>query len=307
MSADGFVGVEVPASSANLGPGFDAFAAAIDLRLTVWTVERRRKRVRPEGEGAEDLPTGDDNMIWKGMLAYCQHFGAEVPDVSLRALSDIPLERGLGSSAAAAVAGVSLGRAATRAGGSDQDLIDIATKLEGHPDNVAAAVLGGMVVCYDGHARRLDPSERLRPVLCIPPSRQSTDEARRILPWTVPLAQAAANGARAAVVLAGLVGAMPWDPTAMTDVLHEPKRFKVMPKTGKIVAALRGAGIAACLSGAGPSVLAIARAADETAVSLIRTHVPDDWTVHPARWDRAGAVIAPPSVVPGDDDDDAGR
>ncbi|MDP8977985.1 MAG: homoserine kinase, partial [Actinomycetota bacterium] len=105
------LGVEVPASSANLGPGFDALAVALDLALSVRVAPRQDRRVRAEGEGADELPPGDDNLIWRSLVAYCDWAGTPPPDVSLRVRNRIPLERGLGSSAAATVAGLALGRA----------------------------------------------------------------------------------------------------------------------------------------------------------------------------------------------------
>ena len=307
----GGVAVEVPASCANLGPGFDAFAVAVDLRLVAEATGRTDCRVLPEGEGAGEVPTGDDNLLWRALVASCDWFGAAVPDVSVRVRSAIPLERGLGSSAAAAVAGAALARALTGAGGRDEDLVDLVAALEGHADNAAAAVLGGLVAVVDGVPRRLRPSAALRPVLCVPAARSSTAAARRLLPASVPLRDAAANGARAALVLAGLAGLVPWEPAVMRDALHEPPRLAAMAGSGALVAALRDAGIGACLSGAGPSVLAVVRAAaggDATAeaaeaadvdgdiadVARVRTVVgdvaDDGWRVVPAAWDVHGAT-----------------
>lgn len=288
--------VTVPASSANLGPGFDAFAVAIDLALEAWVMPRGERRVAAEGEGAAELPADDDNLVWRAFAAYCGAFGTPVPDVSLGTRNAIPLERGLGSSAAAAVAGVALARACAGAGGRDAggrdtDLVELAAAIEGHPDNAAAAVLGGLVVCHDGSARRLEPSARLRPVLCVPVARQSTAVARALLPAHVAHAEAAANGARAAAVLAGLAGALAWDPRAMVDVLHEPARFAAMPDTAALVSALRAAGIGACLSGAGPTVLAIVTASDAGAVARVTALAPAGWQVLPRAWDLAGATV----------------
>ncbi|MGH8898485.1 MAG: homoserine kinase [Egibacteraceae bacterium] len=291
------VWVRVPATSANLGPGFDAFGIALAVYFTVRVEPREERRVIPTGEGADELPRGDDNLVWRAVVSYCRRFNTDVPDVTLRAENAIPVERGMGSSAAAAVAGVVLGRALTRAGGRDQELIDLAAELEGHPDNAAAAVLGGLVVCYDGAAIRLDPTDRLRPVLCVPATRQSTEAARGILPEAIRLHEAAANGARAAVVLAGLAGAMAFDPSAMRDVLHEPARLEEMAASGALVRTLRAADIAACLSGAGPSVLVITEAGGRTAdgrksLETIRAAAGRQFDVRVASWDRAGAMVS---------------
>lgn len=290
--------VRVPATSANLGPGFDAFGIALDFYFTVRVGPREHRRVVPTGEGADELPTGDDNLVWRALVRYCRRFNTAIPDVTLHADNAIPVERGMGSSAAAAVAGVALGRALTKAGGRDQELIDLAAEFEGHPDNAAPAFLGGLVVCHDGTATRLDPTDRLRPVLCVPTTRQSTEAARGVLPEGIQLREAAANGARAAVVLAGLAGVMVFDPNAMRDVLHEPARFEVMPASGELVQTLRTSGIAACLSGAGPSVLAITETADWTtadyqnALETIRAAAGRKFNLRVARWDRAGAMVS---------------
>jgi homoserine kinase len=289
------VGVEVPASSANLGPGFDAFAVALDVKLTVWTVPRGTQRVVAEGEGADELPDDERNLIWRAFVAYCDRTGAAVPDVSLRSRNAIPLERGMGSSAAAAVAGAALARAATHAGGSAADLVAVAAELEGHADNAAAAVLGGLCVAVDGRVRRLEPTASLRPVVCVPHVRQSTAEARGLLPSQIPLADAARNGARAALVLAGLSGAMAFEPQAMVDVLHEPARLGAMAESGRLVTALREAGIGACLSGAGPTVLAVVHVGDEGAVARVRELAVESFDVRPVAWDRAGAAVCVPT------------
>jgi homoserine kinase len=283
--------IRVPATTANLGPGFDAFGAALDVYFTVTVAEREERRVVPSGEGEDELPTGDDNLVWRALVSYCRRFRAHVPDVSLHAANAIPLERGMGSSAAAAVAGVALGRTLTQAGGRDQELIDLAAELEGHPDNAAPAMLGGLVVCHDGTATRLDPTDRLTPVVCVPVTRQSTQAARGVLPEAIPLHDAAANGARAAIVLAGLAGAMAWDPTAMRDVLHEPTRLEIMAASGELVRTLRATGVGACLSGAGPSVLAVVAAGDVTALQTIRSAAGDGFDVRLCRWDRSGAML----------------
>ena len=283
------VAVEVPASSANLGPGFDALAVALDLTLSVTAIPRLERRVLASGLGAEELPSDDTNLVWRGFVAYCERFGVDTPDITLATANEIPLERGLGSSAAAAVAGVALGRDLVHAGGTDADLVALAAALEGHPDNAAAALLGGLVVCADGFAHRIEPAPTLRPVICIPDGRQSTSLARGVLRESVPLADAAGNGARTAMVLAGLAGHIAWEPSVMHDVLHEPARFEVMPESGALITALRDKGIGACLSGAGPSVLAILPVGDTDAADIVRGAAGEGWDVRPTSWHRRGA------------------
>lgn len=290
MPSDEPVGVEVPASCANLGPGFDALAVAVDVPMRVWTEAcRDDARVRLSGEGAGELSDGDDNLVWRALTAYCDWAGVAVPAVGLAADNAIPLERGLGSSAAAAVAGVALGRRITGGGGADADLLAIAAAFDGHADNVAAALHGGLVVVADGRAHPLVPTEALRPVLCVPTQRQATHAARGLLPESVPLADAAAGGAHAALVVAALGGWGALEPHMMRDVLHEPPRFEAMPGTGALVAALREAGLPACLSGAGPSALAVTGAGDPAAVERVARLAGEGWQVRGARWHRAGA------------------
>lgn len=291
------VAIEVPASSANLGPGFDALAVALDVTLTVEVSPRRDERVVARGVGAGELPTDDSNLIWTALVAYCRRFGADVPDVSLVSANAIPLERGMGSSAAAAVAGVALGRLLLDAGGTDAELVALAADLEGHPDNAAAALLGGLVVCADGTPTRLEPSECLRPVVCIPHARQSTSQARAVLPDAVALGQAAANGARVAMVVAGLSGHVAWNPAVMHDVLHEPARFEVMPESGVLVRRLREAGVGACLSGAGPSVLAVVHIEDTAGIDAVNNAVDDGWEVRGVHWHRRGASRVEPTAA----------
>lgn len=290
------VGVVVPASSANLGPGYDSLAVAVDRTLTVWTEDAGEARVRTSGLGAEELPTDDTSLIWRAFASYCGWAGVPTPDVALAAHNDIPLERGLGSSAAAAVAGLALARAVTDAAGADRDLVELAVGLEGHPENAAAAVHGGLVVCHDGLVTRLEPAADLRPVLCVPDTRQSTNAARGLLPDVVPLSDAAANAGRAAAVLAGLAGLTAWEPRAMVDALHEPSRLDVMPATAELVHGVRASGIGACLSGAGPSVLCVVNAGDSRAVEAVTALTPAGWQVWPTSWHRAGAVVCPPSA-----------
>lgn len=290
MSPEQLAGVEVPASCANLGPGFDALAVAVDLPLRAWTEQPRDgARVRLRGEGASELPTGDDNLVWQALTAYCEWAGVAVPAVGLAVDNAIPLERGLGSSAAAAVAGVALGRAVTAGGGADADLLAIAATFDGHADNVAAALHGGVVVVADGVAHPLPPTEALRPVLCVPAQRQATHAARGLLSQHVALADAATTGARAALVLAALCGCGALEAETMRDVLHEPARFAAMPHTATLVGALREAGLAACLSGAGPTALAVPHAGDRAAVDRVTRLAGDGWQVHARRWHRAGA------------------
>jgi homoserine kinase len=238
--------VRVPASSANLGPGFDVLAVALDLPLVVRAVPHDGRRVVTSGLGADEVPHDDSNLVWRSVRAFCDVYGADVPDVTLLCENEIPLERGLGSSAAAAVAGLVLARTLTDVAVSDQDLVDLAAQLEGHADNAAAAVLGGLVVAGPtGRARRFDPARSLRPLVGIPPQRSSTSEARSLVPSEVTLETMVATARRTALVLAGLAGMTAWDPATMVDEVHEPARLATMPDSLELLAAARDAGYGA--------------------------------------------------------------
>ena len=298
MQPEDIVGVEVPASAANLGPGFDAFAVALGIHLVAWTDDPGPRHVVCSGHGAEELPGDERNLVWRAFTAFCAHAGVPVPEVSIVARNAIPLERGLGSSAAAAVAGAALARAVTGATAADADLIALVADVEGHADNAAAAVRGGLVVVEGGRSRRLEPSRSLHPVVFVPTDRQSTSASRAALPVTVAVADAAANGARAALVLGGLAGAMAWDPAALRDVLHEPVRLAAMPRTADLLTRLRADGVGACLSGSGPTVLAVlpgSAPADD--LGHWRAVAGPGWEIAAPGWDRSGAAVCPPSAA----------
>lgn len=262
--------VSIPATTANLGPGFDAFGAALSLRATFTAVAPGacQQRVTSRGDGGHGLPTGDDNLVWRSLVAACEHFGWDVPRVAVVVDTPIPQARGLGSSSAAIVGGIALARVlagadasvgATAARVGDSDLVRLAGELEGHPDNVAPAVHGGLVACAttDGGqlvCRLSPPPAGSRPVLLVPAGESLTAEARAVLPEHLPAADVAEQAARAGHVLAGLAGAWPVDPRLAGDRLHEPPRAAALPDGGALLSSLRDAGAHAWLSGAGPSI-----------------------------------------------------
>jgi len=287
--------VRVPATSANLGAGFDAFGVALSLHLTAQLVPRGELRVSTTGEGEGEVATGDDNLVWRSLVLACERFGAAVPDASIAVDSAVPLERGLGSSSAAIVAGVALARSVSPTRVADADLVRLAAEIEGHPDNVAAAVLGGVVVVAVDDAgelvlRRAQPHPRLRPVAFIARGRQATSAARAVLPDSLSREDAATDVARGAHVLAALVGVWPADPRLSGDRLHEPPRLAAAPDTAALLASLRDRGVHAWLSGAGPSVLAAVPTRDATPDDAATSGV----DVRPLTWDRAGVVIIRP-------------
>jgi len=237
--------VRVPASSANLGPGFDTFAAAVGIHMTLEVEETGRFAVETDLQIARDRR----NLAVRGFARL------HPPDrFAFRIASDIPLSGGLGSSAAAYVSGL---LAADHLFELDSDLLALATELEGHPDNVAAALQGGFVVCADGRAVRFEPPTGLEAVLVVPHAAVRTKQARAALPAEVPMRDAVFNVSHAALLMLGLARA-DWDLVAagLDDRLHQPRREHLYPRSMELVRAAPGLGaLGATISGAGPTVL----------------------------------------------------
>jgi homoserine kinase len=263
------VTVEVPASSANLGAGFDCMAVALGLvnRISVevrgWS--RGETEVTVDGEGHGELTGERGNPFVAGLEAALQAAHGDVPDGvgwRLEMRNEIPIARGLGSSAAAVVGGLLAGNALVGERLTSADLLRLATRIEGHPDNVAAALLGGFVVSADLEegieSVRFDAPRDLRAVLFVPDRRLPTDEMRRVLPERVPRADAVANLGRVALGVAGIAtGRYELLRSLSLDRLHEPYRASIYPELPRLVGAARqGGAIAASLSGAGSTVIA---------------------------------------------------
>jgi homoserine kinase len=250
--------VRVPATSANLGPGFDCFGLALDLCNEVAVDTDGEPGVTWEGEGADELPTDGTDMVSRAIADAAVRAGFSLPVLALHGTNRIPLERGLGSSAAAAVAGAAIGNvlAGVPAADAAEAGFDVATDLEGHADNAAAAVYGGFAIVARGVVRRLDPHPSLAPVVFIPEQRSDTATARSVLSPTVPREDAVFNVGQAALT----VIAFTQDPSllfaALRDRLHEDARSALMPRSAALLEDLRARRVPACLSGAGPSVLA---------------------------------------------------
>jgi homoserine kinase len=263
------VTVRVPATSANLGPGFDCFGLALDLCNEVTVDTEAQPGVSWEGEGADELPTDGSDMVSRAIshtLNQQHHFfpGAALPTFSLHGINRIPLERGLGSSSAAAVAGVALCRSLLgEAGGSDDPYTTFAyaAELEGHPDNAAPAAFGGLTVfAPGGYVHRFEPHRDLDPVVVLPDRlRLATGEARAALSSSVDRRDAVFNIGHAALA----VMAFTFEPdlllVALRDRLHEDARGALVPESAALLDDLRHRQIPACLSGAGPSLLAFER------------------------------------------------
>ncbi|MFF0874655.1 homoserine kinase [Micromonospora aurantiaca (nom. illeg.)] len=261
----GPVRVRVPATSANLGPGFDALGLALGRHDDVTAeVTDGGVRVSVTGEGAGELPSDERHLIVTAMRATFDAFGAQPAGLALECVNRIPQARGLGSSSAAIVAGVLAARALVAGGDrrmDDDAALRLAAELEGHPDNVAPCLLGGFTIAWTepGGARAvsLPVAPAVRPTVFVPAERGLTSVARAALPATVPHADAASNAGRAAL----LVHALTADPAlllpATVDRLHQEQRAPGMPATAALVGELRAAGVAAVVSGAGPTVLAL--------------------------------------------------
>lgn len=254
--------VRVPATSANLGPGYDALGLALALWDEVSVqVSAEPTSVTVEGEGATELPGDESHLTVSSMRAAFGACGAIMPPVRVHCRNAIPQARGLGSSSAATVAGV---LAARRLMGPDSmddaTALQVAARIEGHPDNVAPCLLGGFTIAWTdangARAIRREPAAGLTPVVYVPAARGFTHAARASLPAQVPHADAAFNAARAALAVHAFTGdpSLLWEATE--DRLHQPYRAEAAPESAELVSTLRAVGIPAMISGAGPSVLA---------------------------------------------------
>ncbi|MFC7406319.1 homoserine kinase [Georgenia alba] len=258
------VRVRVPATSANLGPGFDA----LGLALGVWDDVTVRAvagptRVVVEGEGHGSLPDGEDHLVVRAVRAGLEMAGAPQAGLELHCRNAVPHGRGMGSSAAAVVAGLVAARGliSDQSALDDDTLLGLATELEGHPDNAAPALLGGATTSWvdaEGpHAVAIPIAAGLRPTVLVPQETLTTSSARRVLPRQVPFDDAAHNVARVALLVLALGGRTDLLLAATEDRLHQDYRADVMRPTADAVRALRDAGWPAVVSGAGPSILVL--------------------------------------------------
>ena len=300
----GPVTVSVPATSANLGPGYDSFGLALDHRdsVTATVLEGRASEIVVRGVGEASLPLDERHLVHRAVRSAFERMGLPVPAVRLECDNVIPHARGLGSSSAAIVAGVCTARALV-AGGSllmdDDAVLDLAAELEGHPDNVAPALLGGFTVAYrdGGHSRavQVDLDPRVEVVAFVPADGVETSVARGLLPSAVPHGAAAANAGRAALLVAAL-GRHPELLLAATeDRLHQDYREPAMPESLRLVRELRGDGIPAVVSGAGPTVLVLTSTAEQESVAR---RVPAGWSVLTPPIDRDGVRVRHTAEAP---------
>jgi homoserine kinase len=290
------VRVRVPATSANLGPGFDSAGLALTLYDDVMVrIAESGLVVDVAGEGADAVPRDRRHLVVKSLRAAFDRLGGQPRGLEVVCANRIPHSRGLGSSSAAIVAAIVAARALVLGGDElldDDASLALANELEGHPDNVAACLRGGATFAWGSPVEvlRVDTHPDLAPVAFVPSTRSSTKRVRRMLPETIPFADAAANAGRAALLPTALSSAPELLFAATEDALHQQYRAPAMPRTAKLVASLRRSGIAAVVSGAGPTVLALVRSADAEAVS---GHVPNGWTVRALQVDTEGARVLP--------------
>lgn len=284
------VRVRVPATSANLGPGFDAFGLALTLydELVV-TPGGSGVTVQVSGCGADDVPLDESHLVVRSIRTGLEALGVSVPGFTLRCENRIPHGRGLGSSSAAIVGGLAAAYGLAGEPVDRERLLRMANELEGHPDNVAAAVYGGFTVAWldgeDGRAVRLDPSDGLGAVAYVPANRVLTKEARGLLPSAVPHGDAAANAGKAALLVVALTQRPDLLLTATEDRLHQEFREPAMPESLALVHKLRGSGLAGIISGAGPTVVVLG-GPDRTCPAP-----PDGWERHDLGVDPVGVQV----------------
>ena len=257
------VRVSVPATAGNLGPGFDALGMALGVtdEVEVWALGARAVEIEIEGEGADSLPRDETHLMVRAIRAAADSVGASHTGLRIVAHNAIPHGKGLGSSAAAVVAGIAALRgliAEPELLGPEQ-MLRLATQFEGHPDNAAPAIYGGATAAWqdaDGaHAVPLTVASGIETAVLIPQSVLPTKQARAVLPDLVPHTDAAFNVGRAALLVAALAGAPERLLAATEDRLHQDYRAAVLPAAHAMVKRLREQGFAAVVSGAGPSVL----------------------------------------------------
>jgi homoserine kinase len=308
--------VRVPATSANLGPGFDALGLSLQLyddvivRAVPASGGVRSTAVTVGGEGSGTVATDDSNLVVRALRAGVAQVLSggrdELPSLVMECTNRIPHGRGLGSSAAAVVAGLLAARGLLLRGGEaldDATVLAIGTALEGHPDNVAATLLGGLTIAWSPSggerpvALRLDPDPGVRPVVLVPAGALSTSTARGLLPPTVPHADATHAAGRSALLVAALTGCPEHLLAATEDRLHQGYRAAAMPDSARLLMRLRAAGLPTVVSGAGPSLLVLARAGEQALVEMLAGQDAAPWTVLALAVDSDGARLSTGSEV----------
>lgn len=323
------VDIRVPATSANLGPGFDTLGLALGLydEVRATLTGERGVHVTVEGQGEGELDLGEGHLVVKAMRRTFDRMGAAQPEgIRLHCLNRIPHARGLGSSSAAICAGILAARALARPGESmdfatrtetsdggprpagfpdghglsDDEVFALATEMEGHPDNVAPCLAGGLTIAWTDHSGsprmvKLLPDVRIQPVVFVPATRLATETARGLLPKDVPHKDASFNAGRAALLIAALTqrperGLLL---AATEDRLHQKYRAPAMRASADLVERLRAVGVPAVVSGAGPTVLAFSTSDSQ---DLIAPEVGNDWHIQLMDVDPVGANVQFPET-----------
>lgn len=307
------VAVKVPATTANLGPGFDTLGLALSLydELEVTVVPGSGVQVEVHGIGAGEVPTDETNLVVRAIAHTFAASAQELPGLRLVARNGIPHGRGMGSSGAAIVAGIMAARGLLE-GVVEFDprgLLALATALEGHPDNVAPALFGGLTIAWmtpDGpEFKRLMVHRGVSPLIAVPESiTMSTALARSLQPMSVPHEDAIFNVSRSALLIAALIQSPELLLAATEDRLHQSYRASAIPETDALIRMLRSEGLAAVVSGAGPAILVLGSdpAQRLLAAELIERHATTPWRSLMLAVDFKGATVIPlpaEAVVPG--------
>ncbi len=294
--------VSVPATSANLGSGFDAFGLALEMRdrYAAQVLDEALFDVDVSGASADEVKKDKNNLVIKSMLRGFEFMGQKPRGLALRALNVTPHGRGLGSSASAIVGGLALARDLVLGGEqymSLEEMMALATELEGHPDNVAAAIHGGATIAWmediygvkTGRSVSIPVHQDIKALLFIPANQLSTAKARKLLPETISHRDAVLNSSHAALLSIALATRPDLLLTATEDLLHQHYRQQAYPKSMALVAELRSKGIAATISGAGPSVLAL-HTMDEAEISEIELLAPEGFQSTKLAISRSGVA-----------------
>lgn len=296
------VRVRVPATSANLGPGFDTLGLALAVYDEIeaeWAPDGVLE-IDVAGVGADTVPRDASHLVVSSMAAALERFGARMPGLRLRAHNSIPHGRGLGSSGAAIVAGVvaAAGLIADQRDVSHEELLIAATKLEGHPDNVAPCLFGGLTIAWvtlsgEPRSKQLLVDRGVAPIVLIPDTTMSTKLARSLQPESVPHADAIFNVSRSALLIAALVQSPELLLEATADRLHQHYRAAAMPATANLIGRLRSEGFAAVVSGSGPSILVLCEspAQRRRVAELAQADVDATWEIVMPAVDVLGATV----------------
>lgn len=282
------VKVHVPATSANLGPGFDTMGIALSVNdeLVAEVTDTPGLDITVEGVGAGDIPLDDSHLIYRSMKHVYDRVGQPVPGLKLHATNRIPHSRGMGSSGSAIVAGVvaAAGLLKDAVDLTADDLLNFATELEGHPDNVAPALFGGLTIAWTNgegpHSKKLSVHRGVSPLVLVPEFTMSTELARSLQPEQVPYEDAVFNVSRSALLVAALTQSPELLLEATEDRLHQNYRGVAMPRTTELIELLRNEGHAAVVSGAGPSILVLCNGPAE------RMRAAELVADHDATWER---------------------